>query len=356
MKLIRHLVASVFALALAALLPAAGEPPHGSLANLVIDSSVLRVSVLKVDPQRHVIVYLPPGYADSGLRYPVVYYFHTFNTNPTRFFSDSRVQRQFDRAIDDGLTRPVIVVVADYSLPAAAGFYENSPVTGRWLDFTTQELVPAIDAHFRTLPQRASRALTGDGIGGYGALKFAMLYPDLFSVVYALHPVGTGTGVVPMVSRPDWPKIHRARTIHDLEGDPFSGIFVAMAQAFLPDPDRPPFYCDFLMEMDHGELKVNVANMRKLQDRFLLDHLVLDHVDALRRMRGIKFDWGRYDSNPDHVYSNQAFTRKLDDLGIEHFAEEYRGNGWDHNWIDEGRVYCEMMPFLNRHLSFEAGQ
>jgi hypothetical protein len=252
----------------------------------------------------------------------------------------------------DGVTRGLIVVVADFSVAGAAGFYENSPITGRWLDFTTQELVPAIDAQFRTIAQRESRAVAGDMIGGYGALKFAMLYPDLFSVVYALHPVGTGTGVVPMSSRPDWAKIHRAHSLRDLEGDPFSGIFVAMAQAYLPNPARPPFYCDFLVEPENGELKLNLAHVRKLQDRFLLDHLVLGHVEALRRMRGIMFDWGRYDTNPDHVYSNQAFTRKLDELGIEHFAEEYRGNGWDRNWTDDGRVYTAMMPFLNRHLVF----
>ncbi|HVU19074.1 MAG TPA: alpha/beta hydrolase-fold protein [Candidatus Didemnitutus sp.] len=330
----------------------AETPPRGSLTTVAIDSQVLRQSVLGVDPHRTVLVYLPPGYAASNRRYPVIYYFHSFNTNPVRFFADERVQRTFDQAIATGAIREFIVVVADYSLPMAAGFFENSPVTGRWLDFTELELVPFIDAHFQTLAKRESRGLAGDGIGGYGALKCAMLYPDLFSVVYALHPVGTGTGVVPMSSRPDWAKIHRAKTLKGLEGDPFSGIFVAMAQAYLPNPSRPPFYCDYLEEMRDGKLTLDVDHVRKLQDRFLLDHLVVDHVDALRRMRGIAFDWGRYDSNPDHVYSNQAFTRKLDELGIDHLADEYRGNGWNINWTEDGRVATALLPFFGRHLEF----
>ena len=54
----------------------------------------------------------------------------------------------------------------------------------------------------------------------------------------------------------------------------------------------------------------------------------------------------------DHVYSNQSFTRKLDDLGIEHEAEEYRGDPWNQNWTENGRFYTRVLPFLNRYLVF----
>jgi hypothetical protein len=70
-------------------------------------------------------------------------------------------------------------------------------------------------------------------------------------------------------------------------------------------------------------------------------------------MRGIAFDWGRFDSNPDHVYANQAFSKKLRDQGIEHEAEEYNGDPFSKNWIEQGRVYARMLPFFARHLVFE---
>jgi hypothetical protein len=70
-------------------------------------------------------------------------------------------------------------------------------------------------------------------------------------------------------------------------------------------------------------------------------------------MNGIAFDWGRYDMTQSHIYSNQAFTRKLDHLGIEHVAEEYNGGTSEKNWIDHGRVEDNMLPFLNQHLVFE---
>jgi hypothetical protein len=191
------------------------------------------------------------------------------------------------------------------------------------------------------------------GLGGYGALKFALLYPNLFSVVYALHPVATGTGLVPMNSLANWRRMHEAKSRDDLKGDGFSLIFLSMAQAFLPNPDRPPFYCDFMVEMENGELKPDLEHTRKLAAAFLLDHMLPEKAGNLRQMRGIKFDWARYDSNQDHVYSNQVFTRKLEEFGIEHEAEEYRGSPGSKNWTDDGRVYCELLPFFNRHLVFQ---
>jgi hypothetical protein len=76
-------------------------------------------------------------------------------------------------------------------------------------------------------------------------------------------------------------------------------------------------------------------------------------VANLRTLRGLAFDWGRFDPGQDHIYANQAFCRRLEDLGIEHEAEEYRGNPWNRNWTENGRFYARVLPFLNRHLVFE---
>lgn len=126
-----------------------------------------------------------------------------------------------------------------------------------------------------------------------------------------------------------------------------------MAQAFLPNRDRPPFYCDFWIEPENGELKLHTENTRKAQTVFLLDHTLEESVQHLKAMRAIAFDWARYDPTPTHVYSNQAFTRKLEDFGIEHEAEEYRGTPWNKIRTENGRVYSRMLPFLAKHLVFE---
>jgi len=73
----------------------------------------------------------------------------------------------------------------------------------------------------------------------------------------------------------------------------------------------------------------------------------------LRTMRGIAFDWARYDSNQDHVLAARAFSIKLDDLGVEHEAEEYRGDPFHTVWKENGRFYTRALPFFERHLVFE---
>lgn len=268
-------------------------------------------------------------------------------------FEDGNLVKLLERGFENRVVKEFILVAADYSTPALGCWYENSSTTGRWVDFTVQELVPFIDAHFRTIRSRDSRGLAGDFVGGRGALLFAMLYPDLFSAVYAMHPVATGTGSVPMASKPDWQKIHHAKNFADLAGDGFAPPYVSIQQAFLPNPNRPPFYCDFMVEMENGRQVLQVGNAKKLKDAFLLDHRLDANAENLRKMRGIAFDWARYDQNQDHVYSNQTFTRKLDELGIEHEAEEYRGNPWEKNWTPDGRFYTRVLPFFNRFLVFD---
>lgn len=271
------------------------------------------------------------------------------------FETGNKIQPLLDRAISFGIIDAFILVAANYSSPTLGSWFENSEVSGRWLDYTTKEVLPYIDTHFRTIRHRDSRGLAGEFIGGYGALKFAMLYPDLFSVVYALHPVGTGAGLMPPQGVVDWKRLHKAKTFSELWGDHYAPGFVAMSQAYLPNPTRPPFYCDFFVEIDNGEPKLNHENLQKLQSRFHLDQLVDVYSNNLRQMRGIAFDWGRYDMTQSHIYSNQAFTRKLDQLGIDHVAEEHNGGPYDKNWIEHGRVEDNMLPFFSRLLVFQEG-
>jgi len=319
-----------------------------------IESTVLRDNRIGLATRRSLKVYLPPGYAAGKTRYPVIYLLHNLNWSNDRMFAPgTAAQPTFDKAIADGVIGPFIAVAPDYTTPGAGSFYVNSETSGRFEDFTLREVVPFVDANFRTLPRAGSRAITGDGIGGFGAMYYAFRHPDVFSMVYGMHPYGTGTGLTPIYSRPDWRRIHSAKTYADLAADPYSPVFVAMAQAFLPNVNRPPFYCDFMMEPQGDALVLNVDNVLKLKARFMLENIAAENVDKLRQLRGVSFDWGRYDPNLDHVYANQAFTRKLDDLGIEHFADEYRGLPWDKYWIEEGRVYEQVLPFFARRLQFE---
>ena len=328
---------------------------HGLLLTKTIRSEVLKENKVGLNVNRSVKIYLPQGYETSKKAYPVVYWMHNFFTDADKLFEEKPIVERIERALSAGIVKDFIFVAADYSTNAIGSIYENSPVSGRWLDFTTKELVPYIDSSFRTLKSRDSRAVAGEFFGGRGALKLAMIHREIFSVVYALHPVGTGMGSSPWLSLDlDYKKIIEAKAVTDLNGAGRSQIFLVVCQAFLPNLSRPPLYCDFLYEPGKdGELVIDGEHIAKAKKGFHLEETIDEAAPGLRTMRGIAFDWGRFDPNQDHVIANRVFSRRLEDLGVEHEAEEYRGDPFSRVWTDDGRFYTRLLPFVAKHLVFD---
>ena len=316
----------------------------------VLWSKSLTQTRIGTDPNRAMVVYLPAGYDRSAQRYPVIYYLPNPAESFRADFDRRNAQALFDRAIAAGVIGKFIVVTADLTTPLGCSWYVNSAVTGNWEDFVVTELVPYVDATFKTLPSRDSRGILGDRMGGYGAIRLGMRHPEVFGSVYALHPVGTGSGILIMHSRPDWDLLARARSTSDLRDDVFSSTFVSIFQAYLSNPDRPPLFIDLPAHRTGGQLVIDSGLTARLRAGFLLESLIPQYTENLKSLRGFKFDWGRSDPNQDHVYANQAFTHKLDEFGIAHEAEEYRGGWGDRNWGEDGRVYNEVLPFLHQHL------
>lgn len=325
----------------------------GTIVTKNLPSNVLRGTITGLDSNRIVKVYLPPNYTSSSRKYPVVYYLHSVFSSAEKTLENGKLVSLIEAGFHNRVVREFILVVADFSSPTTGSLYENSTSTGQWLDFTANELIPFIDNNFRTLRHRSSRALVGEMMGGRGAFMLGMKYPETFDMLYAMNPVGTATGILPIQTYPNWRKIHQAKSFTDLDGEHISQLFVTMSQAFLPNPDRPPFYCDFLMEMDHNEPTFRPGNAQKHIAAFLVSHQLDLYADNLRKLGGIGFDWARYDPIQDHVMGNVSLSRMLETYGIEHEAEEYRGVYWEENWKENGRFYARVLPFLNRHLVFD---
>jgi len=329
----------------------AQTPKRGRLVTEKIISEILKENRINLDVNRSVNVYLPPGYDASRKSYPVVYYFHSIFTKANQIFDDGAVSL-LDRAYTNGITNEFIFVAADFSSPTIGSLYENSPVSGRWLDFIVNELVPFIDNKYRTIRHRDSRAVMGHFMGGRGALKLVMTHAETFGAAYAMHPVATGNGYMPwaLISL-DWKKVFTAKTFDDVGN---AKIFVAVGQAFSPNLGRPPLYGDFICEPGtNGEPQANTTNILKLKTGFHLEETLNESAVNLRTLRGLAFDWGRFDANQDHVSANRAFSRKLYDLGVEHEAEEYSGDPWSKVWTANGRFYTRVLPFFAQHLVFE---
>ncbi|MEU8404606.1 alpha/beta hydrolase-fold protein [Micromonospora sp. NPDC048842] len=121
-------------------------------------------------------VLLPDGYHTSGKRYPVLYLLHGGN-------ADFRTFHLQDNIVGLTAGREVIVVMPD----ASTGWYCN-PVTSfvgprNWETFHIAQLLPWVDANFRTFAEYNGRAVAGFSMGGFGALKYAAKYYGHFCSV-----------------------------------------------------------------------------------------------------------------------------------------------------------------------------
>jgi hypothetical protein len=305
------------------------------------------------DPVRKMLIYLPAGYDESSSkRYPVIYFLPNPFEESYRFDFDKRdAQALFDSAIANGVIRRFILVAVDMNTPLGSSWYVNSPVTGNWEDFMIQEVVPYVDANFKTISNRDSRGIAGIFIGGYGAIRFGMRHPDVFGSVYAMHPVGTGTGVRLSMAIPNWSILANAKSLEDVKRDFATQIFTTMFQAHVPDPDKPPLFIDLPAHQQGDQLVIDARLMERFRNNFYLETMIPQYADNLKSLRGFKFDWSRNDANFDHVYANQAFTRKLNEFGIAHEAEEYNG-AFGADWGSDGRLYTDALPFFQKHLAF----
>jgi Putative esterase len=328
--------------------------PSGAQSRIVtlqVRSESFRSTSVAVNPIRDVTVYLPAGYDTSSIRYPAIYFFANIEGAPD-LFRTGAITSQLDDAIARREIPPVIVVAPDANTSVGTSWYTNSVVTGNWENFIADELVHHIDSLFRTLARRESRGLAGDRMGGYGAIRLGMRRADRFASVYAMHPVGTGSGLQVMHSRPNWRLLAEARSIDEVRTDLFSTIFLSIFQAHLPNPDRAPLYIDLPARGSGRDLTIDAALTDRLRNSFMLETMIPTYASALATLRGFKFDWGRSDWNQDHVYSNQAFAHKLDEYGIAHEAEEYRGAWGERNWGADGRFRTDVIPFFSRALAF----
>ena len=316
-------------------------------------SANIAANKVGTDPVRKMLIYLPAGYDESSAqRYPVIYLLPNPVEESYRVAFDHKdAQRLIDRAIADGVIHQFILVAVDMNTPLGTSWYVNSPVTGNWEDFMVQELVPYIDANFRTLSDRNSRGIAGIFIGGYGAIRFGMRHPDVFGTVYAMHPVGTGSGVRLSVTIPNWDILANAKSQDDAIKDLGTRIFMTMFQAHLPDPEKPPLFIDLLARHEGEQLVIDTKLMERFRDNFFLETTIPRYADNLKTLRGFMFDWSRNDTNFDHVYANQAFTHKLNEFGVAHEAEEHNGV-FGADWGLEGRLYTTALPFFQKHLVF----
>lgn len=126
-------------------------------------------------------VLLPPEYETGSDHYPVVYLLHGYGDNEKAWYQGGNIKFYADKYAAD--TGPVI-----YVMPDGFNTYWVNKYNGNYpyMDMLINEMVPAVDAKFRTLNDPSQRAVMGYSMGGYGALILPAKNPDVFKTAVAL--------------------------------------------------------------------------------------------------------------------------------------------------------------------------
>ena len=95
-------------------------------------------------------------------------------------------QPLFDRWWTDGALPPMVIATPS---PGMGYYIEDRAENVRWESFLAEELVPHLQSAHNVAGARASTAITGISMGGYGALKTAFSHPGVFGVVAAMQPM-----------------------------------------------------------------------------------------------------------------------------------------------------------------------
>lgn len=117
-------------------------------------------------------VVLPVNYdEEKQTRFPVVYILHGFSGSHKDFVAYSQLLEIYSR-------HKFIVVTVE----GENGFYTDSQTkpNDKFESYIVKDLIPEIDSNFRTISARYARAIIGDSMGGYGALKFGLKFPEMF--------------------------------------------------------------------------------------------------------------------------------------------------------------------------------
>ncbi|MCB1007280.1 MAG: esterase family protein [Acidobacteria bacterium] len=167
------------ALTLLSAIPAAGDGGR------VLEQRSLRSEALGRDWTYS--IYLPPDYDRSERAYPVVYLLHGIQGRHTDWLRYGDAAATADRLIASGEMAPAILVFPD---GGDSYWIDSDPTTGFGSieRAFVEDLVPYVDANYRTIATRRTRAIGGLSMGGYGALRLAFGHPELFGAVAALSP------------------------------------------------------------------------------------------------------------------------------------------------------------------------
>jgi putative esterase len=305
----------------------------GRIERHTIVSELLAGNPLGDPAERPVEVYVPPGYDDEPQRrYPSVYAIQGYTGAGPMWHNRSPFRPTFPEAVDalfaGGDAPACVVVLVDAWTAYGGSQFVDSPGTGRYHSYLCDEVVPFVDARYRTLASAAHRGIAGKSSGGFGAMITPMLRPDLFGGL-ASH---AGDALYELCYIQGFGKVVRALRDYDGSYERFWEDFASrppmskqsdgdlvitygVAAAFSADEDGTvhlPF------DLGTGRLVDDVWARWLAWDPV---RMVPMHADALRSLRAIYVDGGTRDEWYLELGA-LAFRDALAEIGVTDVACE----------------------------------
>ncbi len=163
---------------------------------------------------RRIFVYTPPGYdANREARYPVLYLQHGGGEDERGWPNQGRVAFIMDNLLAERKAKPMLVVMEQGyarkpgeapspAKPAAKPGEKPAPrdfgrAFATFEEVMVNDLIPMIDATYRTIPDRESRAMAGLSMGGAQTFQITLKHLDLFAYIGGFSGAGGGFGGAP---------------------------------------------------------------------------------------------------------------------------------------------------------------
>jgi len=336
-RIVNWIVRLITAVSLS-LLMLVSVPASARVEKIVVHGPSLEGNLEKNSTDRTVLVLLPPSYDTAkARRYPVLYFLHGYNSQAEGTVAWTKMEER-QLAAMKATGREFIVVAPDTDTLMSGSMYSNSVTVGNFEDFIAKDLIAYIDSHYRTVAKRDSRGLFGHSMGGYGTLRIAMHHPELFRAIYALDPCC----LLPRQITAEQSQKYEGLTPDQVaKGDFGIRTTYAVAAAWSPDPNKPPFYAD--LATNNGVLDPLViaewyANAPTA--------MIPQFLPALKSLDGIGMETGSKDFVKTDVEAMHAQFLKY---GIRH--DWYFHDG-DHGSKVSEDLEKIVFPFFVRHLVF----
>ena len=91
--------------------------------------------------------------------------------------------------------------------------------------------------------------------------------------------------------------------------------------------------------------------VKKWEANFPLN-MIEGHLPALKSLNALKLDWGRNDKSRITIACMQ-FSKKLENNGVKHFAEEFFRGHNNKETVFDGRIFTDVIPFFDSYLKVE---